>query len=217
MPMNVGPYLDQPVFRHLWAPPSLGEANEWGKNVTLLPSPGTLHWFLMVTELLLLTLLLLINECDHAAHGTLDRWPLWTFWSNFSNFSKSKLWRNSLPNSILCLCYVCPMRNFMFSNMIFFRKEGVWPIQTSSYSESLCSFILSSGRAVWGKTWSPDSFPIGVCLGSFQKAPDIHDQFKKRERDKNVIQIEIYSQKSGLPFTSTGFVVKELLMIPVKS
>lgn len=39
----------------------------------------------------------------------------------------------------------------------------------------------------------------------------------KRERDKNVIQIEIYSQKSGLPFTSTGFVVKELLMIPVKS
>lgn len=45
----------------------------------------------------------------------------------------------------------------------------------------------------------------------------IHMINLKRERDKNVIQIEIYSQKSGLPFTSTGFVVKELLMIPVKS
>lgn len=38
----------------------------------------------------------------------------------------------------------------------------------------------------------------------------------KKEKDKNVIQIEIYSRKSGLSLTSTGFVVKGLLMISVK-
>ena len=32
MPMNVGPYLGQPVFRHLWGPPSLGQADEWGED-----------------------------------------------------------------------------------------------------------------------------------------------------------------------------------------